>query len=771
MKKLYLCVLTLLCAISSYAQYTSIPDPEFERYLVDEAYDSDGVINGRVLTSDISALYALYINYDRVTNTGYNVKDLTGIQGFSNLGTLYINGVSLANNSAIISSSLQFLTINGFFDEIPMDLSRTPNVTNLSIKNSNINGLNLKSETTLNNILNYLELTNLPNLSCVDIDDPSYRPPSGYWVDPHIGFAVDCSLQTYIPDDNFEQHVINLGLDSALDNLVLTSNISGVINLDVSSQSISDLTGLEGFSSLQNLDVSNTGITSIDISKQTELSRLNASNTSLSAIDLNTNAKLTELDLSNTNINAIDLSTQNLLTSLNLNNINLSSLDISANTELTYLNIANVASLTSLNLSALTKLEELQLSNAGSLTTIDVKNSVNLHTLNASSCGLNNITLINNVQLQDLNLSNNNLIFLDLSNLASLININVSNNTLTDFNVKNGNNSAIIAFDATGNTSLDCIQVDNSSASYLTTWNKEATTTFGESCYSSFTYVPDDAFEQSLIDLGYDNTLDDYVLTSNIDTITALNLFDKGITDIEGIQDFVALTNLNLSRNRITTIDTGSLTELLILNLSGARLGQLDLSQNTNLRSLDVGGNLMTSLDVSNHSELATLYAYSMPNLSSLNLNNCAKLSTVYVYNNSNLPSIDLSTNINLGTARLYNCGFTELDISQNTKIQILWVFNNQLESLDFTDHTTLRDLRASNNNLSYLNVQNGNNNILTSFNVSGNPNLTCVTVDDVSYSNTNWTSKDAQTYYSVDCDPPVITLNGANPQTNDRIR
>ena len=30
------------------------------------------------------------------------------------------------------------------------------------------------------------------------------------------------------------------------------------------------------------------------------------------------------------------------------------------------------------------------------------------------------------------------------------------------------------------------------------------------------TYVPDDNFEQRLIDLGYDDTLDDFVLTQNI---------------------------------------------------------------------------------------------------------------------------------------------------------------------------------------------------------------------------------------------------------------
>ena len=38
------------------------------------------------------------------------------------------------------------------------------------------------------------------------------------------------------------------------------------------------------------------------------------------------------------------------------------------------------------------------------------------------------------------------------------------------------------------------------------------------------TYVPDDNFEQALIDQGYDDVLDDYVLTENISDLTTLNV-------------------------------------------------------------------------------------------------------------------------------------------------------------------------------------------------------------------------------------------------------
>ena len=49
--------------------------------------------------------------------------------------------------------------------------------------------------------------------------------------------------------------------------------------------------------------------------------------------------------------------------------------------------------------------------------------------------------------------------------------------------------------------------------------------------FAQNTYVPDDKFEQALIDLGYDTTLDDYVLTANISGVTTLDVDGKEISD------------------------------------------------------------------------------------------------------------------------------------------------------------------------------------------------------------------------------------------------
>ena len=78
------------------------------------------------------------------------------------------------------------------------------------------------------------------------------------------------------------------------------------------------------------------------------------------------------------------------------------------------------------------------------------------------------------------------------------------------------------------------------------------------------TYVPDDNFEQALIDKGYDAVLDDSVTTANIDTVTSLDVRNV-ISDLTGIEDFSALTYLNCGYNQLTNLDVSfndALTDL-----------------------------------------------------------------------------------------------------------------------------------------------------------------------------------------------------------------
>ena len=137
-----------------------------------------------------------------------------------------------------------------------------------------------------------------------------------------------------------------------------------------------------------------------------------------------------------------------------------------------------------------------------------------------------------------------------------------------------------------------------------------------------YTYVPDNNFEVALIGLGLDNTLNDTVLTVAIDTITYLNIASENISDLTGIENFTALTQLYCGDNQLTSLDVSNNTALTQLNCVGNhQLTSLDVSNNTALTQLSCGLTKLTSLDVSNNTALTYLNC-SDNKLTSLDLRN-----------------------------------------------------------------------------------------------------------------------------------------------------
>ena len=98
-----------------------------------------------------------------------------------------------------------------------------------------------------------------------------------------------------------------------------------------------------------------------------------------------------------------------------------------------------------------------------------------------------------------------------------------------------------------------------------------------------FTYVPDDNFEQALIDQGYDDVLDNSVLTSNINNLQELHIIDEGISDLTGIENFTELEYLYCGDNLLNTIDVTNNLNLKVFHAWNNQLTFIDLSNNTML--------------------------------------------------------------------------------------------------------------------------------------------------------------------------------------------
>lgn len=68
MKIIVLHLLLFTCFINSNnAQYTAIPDTSFEQALINQSIDSENLMDGQVLTSDISGLTTLTISFTTMT--------------------------------------------------------------------------------------------------------------------------------------------------------------------------------------------------------------------------------------------------------------------------------------------------------------------------------------------------------------------------------------------------------------------------------------------------------------------------------------------------------------------------------------------------------------------------------------------------------------------------------------------------------------------------------------------------------------------------------
>ncbi|WP_428741440.1 immunoglobulin-like domain-containing protein [Tenacibaculum sp.] len=860
MAKKLLSLITLFFSLVVSAQTTSIPDSAFEQALIDLNIDSDGVVNGVVLTSDISSITTLDVR-------SKNIQDLTGIEDFTALkqlnvrsnklteldisnnveltilhcGANFISRLNLTNNTklenliaennnlsqiipTLLPTSLKIFNLSG--NELTtLDLSNLPNLQVLWMTNcSNLQYLNLKNGNNTN--ISIVDIRSNPLLNCVTVDDSSYSDTNWTDKDAHTTFNTLCEEYVYVPDDNFEQALIDLGYDNVLDDYVLKSNISAVTSLEIEEKGISDLTGIGSFTALTFLRIRGNNLSELDLYSNTELMNLYVGYNVLSSLDLSTNTKLVRLALEGN------------------------------------------------------KLEEL----------IMPSSAVNLYEFNASD---------------------NSLTEIDLSSYSNLALVIVSDNPLLEkFSIKNGNNSGLRFFQASNTPLLYCIDVDDVSYSETNWTNIDAHTNFSQNCFNDYAYVPDDNFEQALIDLGYDDVLDNYVLTANIDSVTILNLYNKNISNLTGIERFTALKDLDCRVNNLSELDVSSNTELTDLLCGSNNITKLDISANTKLIyfaaegngltellpsslptsifSLNLNDNSLTSIDLSGMTSLKHIKLRDNPYLGELTLKNidetkilsfetintpelyCIQvddpsysttnwtmiddhtsfsdycrfdsvyvpddnfeqalidlgyddvldnyvlkenINTVYQLNlngkdisdltglkgftslgrllviDNNLTELDVSRNLELGEIYCELNNISKIDVSVNTKLTRLSIGSNpltellpsqltksllvleisysELKELDVSGLPNLLQLRVLNNDLlEYFNVKNNNNTKITAFQSTSNPLLYCIEVDSPFYSAISWSSIDAHTNFGDDCKAPVITLKGANPQT-----
>ncbi|WKK67374.1 hypothetical protein [Lutimonas zeaxanthinifaciens] len=205
------------------SEYTYIPDDNFEKYLIDNNFDDEP--DNLVLTGNI-------ISIGRLEIRSLGIDDLTGIQDFLNLKSLYVDGNNLSELN--LSSNLLLTNLYCQYNQLMnLDLSSNKNLKLLYCFNNGMKVLDLPDTSTLSDVSCYrnnLESLNLsqlkglkyilcfennlnelnlksgkntsiisfasknnPNLTCIQVDNIEYSIENWTRVDDSSFFSENCN--------------------------------------------------------------------------------------------------------------------------------------------------------------------------------------------------------------------------------------------------------------------------------------------------------------------------------------------------------------------------------------------------------------------------------------------------------------------------------------------------------------------------------------------------------------------------------------------------
>ncbi len=299
--------------------------------------------------------------------------------------------------------------------------------------------------------------------------------------------------------------------------------------------------------------------------------------------------------------------------------------------------------------------------------------------------------------------------------------------------------------------------------------------------YAQNVYIPDANFKNYLLgNTGINTDGDDGISLSEAAAFTGTishaggeyDAFDDWIpdnpfSDLTGIAAFTNLTGLYIPHNNLASIDLSANTALTTLDCGYNGLISLGLSANAALTSVVCENNNLSALNLNANTALTSLHCKGN-GLTTLDLSMNTALTDLECGGND-LVALSLSTNTALGSLSCYGNQLSALDLSTNTALTYLHCADNNITSLDLSANLALTLLWCFDNQLNVLDIKNGNSSNIQYFMANGNPDLTCILVDDAAYATAVWWNLvDAQAYFSEDCQIPVEEITVAIATQNN---
>ena len=255
---------------------------------------------------------------------------------------------------------------------------------------------------------------------------PGTPVPSDYWD----GSPVELNEQNF-PDMIFRLYLMDK-IDADKDN-VLSPDELALEKMDVRSQGINDLKGIEYFTRLTYLNCSQNNLTSLDVSNNRELTELYCAKNKLETLNISGCEKIKTVLCNENHLEKLDVSGAGNLNVLNCSSNSIYTIDLSKNTELHTLEIF-LNPLYSLDVSHNTKLYALYCY-SDQLGSLDVSKNTDLEILFCGENLLDSLDVSNNTKLKKLSCHTTNISSLDVSHNPLLTELICSSTYISELDV------------------------------------------------------------------------------------------------------------------------------------------------------------------------------------------------------------------------------------------------------------------------------------------------------------------------------------------------
>jgi len=406
-------------------------------------------------------------------------------------------------------------------------------------------------------------------------------------ADKDISDEGDVAINsTNFPDKNFRTFVKDF--DENCDNILSKDELEGVTEMFCESLEIKDLTGIGYFTKLENLYCGYNEITKLDVGILPELKVLSCAGDysfekekifgKLSSLDVSKNSNLTTLNITGNKIEKIDISKNTKLKELSAQWTKITSVDLSNNTALVYVDFC-FTPLQSIDVSMLPDLETLDVSCNYDLQKIDVTSNPNLNFLSCSWTSVGNVDVSKNPKLENLYLYSCGLTKLSVSHNPELKYLDCGYCQLEHIDLSH--NPELISFSASWAGLHDLDVSHNPKLEHLEI--------FGN---GSGMYVGNG--QMNKLDLSNNPELQ--YLDCNSCTFESLDLSHNP-----------KLYYVDIAGNEIGSIKVDHMKDLEYLDCSFVNLKELDVTKNTKLRELYLQYNDLTELDLTKNKSLEKL--------------------------------------------------------------------------------------------------------------------------------------------------------------------